>query len=250
MEGKRKIYFRADAGASIGYGHFIRTLALADMLKDYFDCTFFTQCPTTYQICEVHKICKLEKLPADNSHFELFLERLSGDEIVVLDNYFFTTNYQQHIKDKGCKLVCIDDMHDKHYIADIVINHGITDTSKFDVEPYTQLCLGFNWALLRKPFLQPVNKSNKVSGHWLIAFGGSDSYNLTEKFVCLIHDKNIVKHISVVIGDAYQYTNNLNKYHKISVRKNLSANDMASLMEKCEYAILPSSGICLEALSR
>ena len=37
----QKIYFRADASATIGYGHFIRTLALADMLKDDFDCTFF-----------------------------------------------------------------------------------------------------------------------------------------------------------------------------------------------------------------
>ena len=33
----QKIYFRADASATIGYGHFIRTLALADMLKDDFD---------------------------------------------------------------------------------------------------------------------------------------------------------------------------------------------------------------------
>lgn len=30
----QKIYLRADASAAIGYGHFIRTLALADMLKD------------------------------------------------------------------------------------------------------------------------------------------------------------------------------------------------------------------------
>ena len=41
----QKIYFRADASATIGYGHFIRTLALADMLKDDFDCTFFSAGP-------------------------------------------------------------------------------------------------------------------------------------------------------------------------------------------------------------
>lgn len=46
----QKIYFRADASATIGYGHFIRTLALADMLKDDFDCTFFTCHPTSYQV--------------------------------------------------------------------------------------------------------------------------------------------------------------------------------------------------------
>ena len=46
---KRKIFFRADASTTIGYGHFIRTLALADMLKNDFNCTFFTQSPSTYQ---------------------------------------------------------------------------------------------------------------------------------------------------------------------------------------------------------
>ncbi|MDR1895166.1 MAG: UDP-2,4-diacetamido-2,4,6-trideoxy-beta-L-altropyranose hydrolase, partial [Prevotellaceae bacterium] len=37
---KRKIIFRADAGLNIGYGHFIRSLALADMLKNDFDILF------------------------------------------------------------------------------------------------------------------------------------------------------------------------------------------------------------------
>lgn len=52
---KRKIYFRADAGYGIGYGHFIRTLALADMLRNEFECTFFTSSPTPYQIGELER---------------------------------------------------------------------------------------------------------------------------------------------------------------------------------------------------
>ena len=104
---KRKIFFRADAGAQIGYGHFIRTLALADMLRDDFDCTFYTQSPSTYQQREADKVCPLVSLPSDDSKFERFLEYLIGDEIVVLDNYFYTSDYQKQIKDKGCKLVLL-----------------------------------------------------------------------------------------------------------------------------------------------
>ena len=77
---RRKIFFRADAGPEIGYGHFIRTLALADMLKEDFDCTFFTQTPTDYQKREAASVCTLVELPADDSRFDLFLEKLSGDE--------------------------------------------------------------------------------------------------------------------------------------------------------------------------
>lgn len=54
---KSKIYFRADASANIGYGHFVRTLALADMLKENFDCTFFTSAPTDFMRQEMEKVC-------------------------------------------------------------------------------------------------------------------------------------------------------------------------------------------------
>ena len=128
----KKIYFRADASATIGYGHFIRTLALADMLKDDFDCTFFTCHPTSYQVSEMEKVCPFVTLQ-EEAHYDEFLSSLQGDEIVVLDNYFFTTDYQRAIKQKGCRLVCVDDMHDKHYVADVVINHGQTNPALFDV---------------------------------------------------------------------------------------------------------------------
>lgn len=246
---KRKVFFRADAGAQIGYGHFIRTLALADMLKDDFDCTFFTQSPSEYQQREAEKVCPLVSLPSDESKFEKFLEYLNGDEIVVLDNYFFTSEYQKQIKDKGCKLVCIDDMHDKHYYADVVINHGLTDESLFDKEPYTRLCLGFDYALLRKPFLQKKNEINRKKGHWFICFGGTDFKNLTEKALCAIHDDSRVESITVVIGDAYKYEENLAKYPKALVVKNLDADMMAECMLMSEFAILPSSSVCIEALA-
>ena len=131
----KKNYFRADA--AIGYGHFVRTLALADMLKADFACTFFTCHPTAYQIGEMEQVCPYVAL-REETHFDDFLSRLRGDEIVVLDNYFFTTDYQRAIKEKGCRLVCVDDMHDKHYVADVVINHGQTDENLFSAEAYMQ----------------------------------------------------------------------------------------------------------------
>lgn len=246
---KRKIYFRADAGANIGYGHFIRTLALADMLKDDFDCTFFTQSPTPYQISEMDKVCAYVPLQPSNK-LEDFLNHLSGDEIVVLDNYFYTTEYQRQIKAKGCKLVCIDDMHDKHYVADVVINHGISTSLVFSKEDYTKLCLGFDWSLLRKPFLNNCTTRKRERGSWLVSFGGSDYLNLTEKFVKLICHRDDVTSIIVIIGDAYQFQSRLESYPKVQILKNLTAYQMASCMQKCEYAILPSSGICIEAFSQ
>lgn len=245
---RQKIYFRADAGAEIGYGHFIRTLALADMLKDDFDCTFFTCEPTSYQVKEVEKVCRLVTLPGA-VHFDLFLSYLNGDEIVVLDNYFFNNEYHRKIRNKCCRLVCIDDIHDRYYHADAVINQMVTDPSVFKTDRYTRLCLGREWALLRKPFLEPVAEEKREAGHWFISFGGSDIYNLTEKYVRLAERRNALK-ISVVVGDRYAHSSKLSEYWKAEVYRNLSADAMSDLIERCEYAVVPCSGICLEALSR
>lgn len=250
MVNKRKIYFRADASASIGYGHFVRTLALADMLKDVFDCTFFTQSPTEYQRVEVKKVCPLVELPSDDSKFDIFYDILCGDEVVVLDNYFFSTEYQRKIKRKGCKLVCVDDIHDKHYVADIVINHGLNNPAFFSKEPYTMLCLGLDWAMLRRPFLQPNDKVKKEKGSWFVSFGGSDYYNLTEKFVRLIRRSGQLNKITAVVGDAYKYIDTLEGFENVSVLKNLTAEQMSDVMRKSEFAILPASSVCIEAISQ
>lgn len=244
---KQKIYFRADASADIGYGHFIRTLALADMLKDNFDCTYYTVGPTDYQIKELSEVCRYVSLNKE-THFQDFLSYLTGDEIVVLDNYYYSTEYQQAIKDKGCRLVCIDDMHDKHYVSDIVINHGLDDANFFSCESYTKLCLGNQWALLRRPFLQehPKRDYSKIHNlNVLISFGGVDKYNLSEKTALLISRLTIVSHITIISGIHHNYTTS--KSPKITVKHSLTAEQIVNEMEKADLAILSASTVCLES---
>lgn len=245
---KRKIYFRADASATIGYGHFVRTLALADMLKDDFECTFFTTSPSAYQIGELVKVCAYVPL-REESKFEDFLNQLSGDEIVVLDNYFFTTEYMQQIKNKGCKLVCIDDIHNRHFTCDAVLNPALLRTSKYDAEPYTKLFLGLEYALLRKPFLACAKNIEMEEGRWLLSFGGTDFDNMTEKFLRFLQEDARVKSVTVITGDAYKYIDNLKNYSKACVLKNLSAEEMSAEMQRTEFAVLPSSTVSIEALA-
>ena len=248
MENKRKICFRADAGAEIGYGHFIRTLALAEMLKDDFECVFYTQSPTEYQRKEAEKVCKLVALPADDSRFQLFLDCLKGDEIVVLDNYFYTTDYQRAVKEKGCKLVCIDDMHDKHYVADAVVNHGFANEADFSREKYTRIYVGPNYALLRSPFLSVHADSKRKSNRWVVCFGGSDQFNFTGKVVEQLQKRNDSPEIVAVVGDSYQYVQKL-KGAGVEVKQRLTAEEMASLFRNAANVVCSASSVCYESLA-
>lgn len=247
---KNKILFRADAGKSIGYGHFVRTLALADMLKNDFDCTFFTQEPTEYQISEISKVCKLVMLPADETRFRIFLDSLCGDEIVVLDNYFFTTEYQQKIKDKGCRLVCIDDMHNKHFMADAIINHslGIKECD-YSREEYTKLYLGLEYALLRAPFIEAckdsIFRNNQSKIKVFISFGGADKFGIAESLSSMLELLDVIEEIYFVTPQKTHMTSK----GKITYLSNLSAQQMKNLLFYCNLAIIPSSTIMKEALA-
>lgn len=249
-----KVYLRADASADIGYGHFIRTLALADILKDDFDCVFVTQSPTEYQKSEVAKVCALHPLPAADDKSGLFLGMLRGGETVVLDNYFYGTDYQRAVRGKGCKLVCIDDMHDKHYVADMVINHspGVSERD-YSKEPYTRLCLGLSYALLRKPFLEAAAKRRpRLAGHKaldvVMAFGGADRHDLTARYVGCLKDCDTIRSVTAVIGDAYPAGRRA-ECRKVSYARNLSAQEMARLFCGSDIALLPASTVMKEALA-
>jgi len=249
----QKILFRADAGAGIGYGHFIRSLALADMLKNDFDCVFYTSEPTPYQVAQIESVCPYFSLE-EKAKFHQFLDCLKGDEIVVLDNYFFTTDYQRRIKAKGCKLACIDDMHDKHYVADLIINQGICWTIEdYSCEPYTRFAFGLQYSLLRKSFFEACEKrsvKNVKDGclSIVVAFGGSDFLDLTHKVIQGIKDFPRVRHITAIVGDRYA-SEKIIVSEKVEYKKNLRAGEIAELFLKTDTAILPASTMMNEAMA-
>ena len=246
---KRTIIFRADGSESIGMGHFVRTLALAEMLNENFHCVYSTQTPSQYQINEIEKVCHERiDLPIDKKHFNVFLDYLKGDEIVVLDNYYFTTHYQREIKDKGCRLVCIDDLHDKHFVADVIINHaeGIS-SANYSVEPYSQLLLGYNYALLRKEYLEEdINLDNKKYSYFLM-MGGADPHNLARHILDILELKQTKLPIAVVVGSGYKEDASLNKFSNITLFKGITSSHVFRLMLQSQYGILPASTVAIEA---
>ncbi len=253
----RKVVFRADGGEAIGMGHFIRTLALVEMLKEDFHCIFATQSPSAYQINEIERVgCEHIYLPNSEKNFDIFIDSLKGDEIVVLDNYYFTTDYQSQIKLKGCKLVCIDDLHDKEFVADLIINHapGII-SCEYKAQPYTQFALGLEYALLRPQFLEEAKIERKIDKiqTLLICFGGSDFKNLTKSTLEVTLEFKEFSKIIVVTGSAYQITTEfiilINSDKRVEHRSNLNEKEMLAVMLEAEIAIVPASGILLESLA-
>ena len=248
----------------MGLGHVIRSLALADMLKDVFDCHFIIRDPLPKLKEQILDVCSsIKVLNHTNDDIEesksICNTYLDGNEIVVLDGYHFRTQYQQNIKDKGCKVVCIDDIHDYHFVADVVINHapGI-NRNLYSREYYTKLCFGLDYTLIRRSFLEPSLeiKKNSLKKTAFICFGGSDFNNCTMNFLQSVkNQKPPIDTLNLVLGTANTHIEQIETFKEdnidleINIFFNLSADDMANLIQRSDIAIVPSSSILYEVLS-
>lgn len=247
---KSKVVIRADGNRQIGMGHFIRCIGIAEILMDDFECVFATTNPTEYQKKEIEKYCSaLISLSGNENHWTEFIQYLKGDEIVLLDNYFFTSEYQLQIRSKGCKIVYIDDFNDKYYVCDVLINNipGFAEDS-FKKAPYTKLYLGSDYALLRKAFLNPHwRQVSKIKGTIFMSFGGSDINNLSQKFTEFIKTINPDFIVNLLVGDAFDGDIIFSKFSGVNLYKNIPADKVAELMATAEVCIVPASSLLNEA---
>lgn len=247
---KNRVIFRADGNGEIGYGHFIRTLAIAGLINDSFDCIYAAKKPTPYQLQEIFRVCKdVIELSDDDSHFNEFLTHLKKGDIVVLDGYYFSSEYQNTIRNYGCKVVYIDDFSDRHYVCDALINNIPGNLERdFKTEKYTKLYLGTDYALLRQEFLNPqLREIKKDRSTVFLAFGGADVLNISEKIVNYINETCSGAKINLLIGDAYKHQASLQKYKNVTTHKNISAEEVSQLIASSRICIIPASSLLNEA---
>ena len=258
---KRKIYIRADGNSQIGLGHVIRCTALADMLRDDFFCTFLIQKPSEFLKNEMKNAgadyIEISETKNYISEVKEISEKfIKSENIVVLDGYNFETEYQRIVKNTGCKLVCIDDIHTYHFVADAVINHaGGVKAEQYSMAEYTKLFLGFNYALLRKPFRESLIKErilDKIEACFVFLGGGFIPL-ITKYSLSVLLEIVSIKQINFVKGNEVIFKNEviplIKRSSKINVFENLSAEEFCKLIEVSQLAICPASTTALECCS-
>jgi UDP-2,4-diacetamido-2,4,6-trideoxy-beta-L-altropyranose hydrolase len=255
---KRKVIFRADGNSQIGLGHVIRSLALADMLPKDYTRTFAIREPSETLKTQINQVCdQVFELPSAANDMDevkwLVHSVVRSGDIVVLDGYHFTTDYQRIIKNNGNGLICIDDLYLNHFVADAIINHaGGVEPSNYSVEPYTKLYLGPAFALLRQPFLEAAKCiPQRVDTHQaFINMGGADPHNHTLEVIKRVLLIPSIHQIHVLLGSAYQALATIEAicitHPRIKLHHNLTAEAIRSLMEQCGVAICPPSSVSYE----
>ena len=256
----QKLFFRADGNSSIGLGHLLRLLAVADALKNNFEITFGVQNLTPYVNDLLQPYCNQVVSLPEETNFQkeaqyLCSNYISKDYMVVLDGYNFTTNYQSTLKKACKKLVYVDDLNSFHQVADVVINHApLANQLQYDAEPYTQLCLGLSYALLRHEFIQysstrTINSISKV----MLSMGGADVHNVSLKFIQVLENIESIKEVCLLLGKVNVHFEQIQAYitttksKKFTLKSNLSATQLCEELVANDLLICPASTTAIEA---
>lgn len=243
----------------MGLGHFIRSSALAAMLKNDFEVVLATQCTLEPLLEQARSVfASVVLLPQGDASAEIaaLSKKFNRDSLLVLDGYQFDTAYQQCLFEKGFVFFCIDDIHAYPFLATTVINHaGGFSPHDYKAQAETQFYLGPRYALLRQPFLSAAatRRTAITDNNCFVCYGGADPDNRTLALLKEMRSQKWFETVHVVIGSAYQYKNELETFLSenpgLVLHTALSPDEMVAVMQLCSFAICSPSTIVYEFMS-
>jgi UDP-2,4-diacetamido-2,4,6-trideoxy-beta-L-altropyranose hydrolase len=211
------IVFRTDASMSLGYGHVMRCLALADAFKRLGKESIFIFSKNgdvlskevvnrgyeyrALTLSPVHSLGEIEQVDANAT-----LSTLStSTSLMVVDHYHLNIGWERIITDSGIPLLAIDDIFRSH-CSQFLLDQNIIKSQNDYADNISKECiffLGPRYALLSNSF-QHLRHSVKIRGKFekvIIFFGGTDPDNETEKALLGVLAVNNNFKIDVVIGN-------------------------------------------------
>lgn len=261
-----RILFRADASQTIGSGHVMRCLSLADQLaaeggRSHFLCTEH-EGEMSQQIRRRGHNCSL--IPASNTHLceeddaALCLQRAGNVQSecydwVVVDHYELSDRWHRLMRSCCRAVMVIDDLANRKYDCDLLLdqnwNRQVADYAGL-INPDTELLAGTNYALLRPEFAATRqeldnNRSNlRRVESIMISVGGADPGNKTITALNALSQlpcRNRLK-VDIVLGAQYRPGSDAQLRHdycasfrQINVHR--QSEHMAQLMKSADIAI-------------
>lgn len=256
------IIIRADGNVSIGAGHLMRCLTIADAVRTRLGGVPHGLAPRMCGENTILFVCADEEsgqlvlqhgypvwvLGTDYRNMEeelpLWQKRFAWDNpsqnILLADSYFVTIPYLAHLRRYGI-LVLLDDMGKQTYPADVVINYNAfakqTVYQRLYAGTGTRCMTGSSFVPVRPQFAQGDYALRDSVEDVLITTGGGDSRNIAAGILGSIYTAGIRYH--VVTGRFNPYMQELKAMEAThpGVRIYHDVTDMAGLMRSCDLAV-------------
>ena len=276
MKHLNKIIIRADASVSIGSGHVMRCLTLAEELRDAGAAVSFVSRAHPVNLNELirEKGFQCHELPvapgvqapdqttqgarpdyaawlgaSQQQDAKETIEALKGvrPDWLIVDHYGLDQEWERLLRSHASKIMVIDDLADRRHDCDLLLdqNYFIKGERRYEelVPPSCTRLLGPKYALLRNEFREARKHLRKRTGEVkrvLVFLGGADPENITGIAIEALSDTELL-HLDadVVIGSQNPNREKIEKLVQSRPRTalHIQASNMAELMSNADLAI-------------
>ncbi len=217
------LLIRADASATIGTGHVMRCLALAQAWQDAGGQAVFAfaELPDALEKRLARERMSMRRLDVavaseSDSTATVALARECGAAWVVADGYRFAPAFLERLRTDGRRILAVDDMaHLERYPVDLVLNQNLSarrDLYRAKLARDTELLLGPRYSLLRREFRSGTTTRAPLADRALrvlVTFGGSDPENYTDTILQRLAARADGCEVCVLAGAANMHVSTL-----------------------------------------
>jgi UDP-2,4-diacetamido-2,4,6-trideoxy-beta-L-altropyranose hydrolase len=242
--------FRADANRSIGGGHIMRCLALADALVERgWRCVFAVSAETTATVPhlkraqhDIHILSAVE----EGDPAALLSAAAEGCQLLVIDHYRLGAHYEAGCRSLTRQILVIDDLADRAHDCDLLLDQNLgRDPLDYDglVPASAKVLTGPEFALLRPEFAaaRSVGLARRQPGthvrRILVTLGLTDLGGITARVVRAALAAGTGAMLDVVIDERAPSLPYLRSVESSSVTLHLDPNNMCQLMTEADLAI-------------
>ncbi len=262
--GPGNLIIRADASFTMGTGHVMRCLALAQAWQDEGGSCVFALAEITPAVeqrlrsekCEVVSVVAARGSQQDAACV-VDLAAKNQAAWVVVDGYQFDVAYQRTLKAAGLRVLIVDDGgRCGSYCADLVLDQG-PDASEVPYrnrETYTRLLLGTQYVMLRREFTAWRDWKREIpplAQRLLVTIGGSDPEGLTSRIIEALRALATPLATTVVVGGSNPRRAELQRANDktpSSIHLVCDPPNMPELMAQSDLAVICAGGTLWELL--
>lgn len=245
-----QIRFLCSAGGHSGLGHLRRCLTLAEQFHRLGSVIHFVisaNDATAPLENEINAIGSCDTTPTIEDAVRQILNQPVPD-LLVLDSYDLTVGQEGRLSDTGFPLLVIEDLPVREHKAALLMDPTV-GRQRQDYEPFVsskaRAFLGPRYALLRPGFEQDPHR-NETAGarkdRVLIAFGGTDPNNASQKILDALRDTPV--QMDIVLGSVAPHLNQLRKAasERARLHVDVNASEFAALMRRANLCIGAGGG--------
>ncbi|WP_082700660.1 UDP-2,4-diacetamido-2,4,6-trideoxy-beta-L-altropyranose hydrolase [Magnetospirillum sp. XM-1] len=232
---KPKILFRCDASVTIGTGHVMRCLTLADELSGRgAECVFVSAAGTEKLVPALpYPVLPPDKLPY-------------GAALAVIDHYGLDAAYEALVRSQTSAVMAIDDLPNRRHHCDLLLDqtHGRVPEEYRGLVPVTCITLaGAGYALLRPQFASAREDSlarrDGELKRLLVTLGGTDPDDMTGRVLDSVAAAGLDLAVDVVMGAKAPHLDlvRARATAMANTRVLVGVSDMAGLMTQADLAI-------------